>query len=196
MSSKNTEYDGLIKEKVSEFFPELLDLFGVHAWLLVKAQVKQESGFDPEAISSAGACGLMQLMPGTDMMIDGDIDGFDPVGNVENGVIYLADQYRKLAEVRHGTDRILAALASYNGGRGYINKALALGRINEGQPEGFTIWRKLGRPVGAWQTWPVIARNLTSSDCDHDGLWPDHKQMIDYVEKIEGYFVDLVGEIA
>ena len=55
-------------------------------WKLVKAQVWQESAFDPSAVSSCGAQGLLQLMPETDFMLDGDIDGFDAKGNLENGI--------------------------------------------------------------------------------------------------------------
>ena len=194
MNLHDNKYDYLIVEKVVEFFPELLSAFGVSAAHWVSAQCYQESGFDPDALSPVGAQGLMQLMPATDMMIDGDMDGFDPEGNIENGVKYLADQYRRLSEIPHATDRLKAALASYNGGRGYINKALAIGRELEGQSKGFSQWQKLGRPSGAWQTWPVIAKLLASPDCTHNGKAPDHKQMTDYVAKIEGYFTQLATE--
>lgn len=195
MNLFNTIYDDLIKKNVSEHFPELLDAFGCNGWLWIKAQAYQESRFDPRAKSPAGARGLMQLMPRTDMEIDGDDDGFDPQGNIENGVKYLSEQYRRLAEIPHATDRLKAAFASYNGGRGYINKALALGRVRVAQPEGYEQWSSVGAPRGAWQLWPVIATLLQSPECDHGGLWPDHGQMLEYVAKIEGYFTQLILEV-
>ena len=186
-----TKYDELFSTKVAKFFPELLEVFGPKGWLWVKAQCWQESRFNPLAVSPAGAKGLMQLMPGTDKAIDGDIDGFDPEGNIENGVKYLAEQYRKLSEIPCETDRLCAAFASYNGGRGYLNKAMALGRKNEGLPFGYFGWASLGKEPGLWQTWPVIAELLSTADCDHNNLHPDHAQMTDYVDKINFYFVKL-----
>ena len=47
-------------------------------WKLVKAQVWQESAFDPSAVSPCGAQGLLQLMPETDFMLDGDMTAKTP----------------------------------------------------------------------------------------------------------------------
>ena len=69
--------------------------------------VQQESGWNTEAVSSAGALGLAQLMPGTaDLM---GVDPGDPVANLDGGARYLAQQFR-----RFGTWRL--ALAAYNAG--------------------------------------------------------------------------------
>jgi soluble lytic murein transglycosylase-like protein len=80
---------------------------------LVRAVIHQESGEDPSAISSAGAMGLMQLMPGTADAY-GINDPFDPEQNVAGGTALLADLLRQY----HGNVRL--ALAAYNAGSGAV----------------------------------------------------------------------------
>jgi transglycosylase-like protein with SLT domain/uncharacterized protein DUF4124 len=76
---------------------------------LIKAVIRVESGFNSRAISSKGARGLMQLMPGTASML-GVRDSFDPRQNIDGGVRHL----RGLID-RFGNDLKLA-LAAYNAG--------------------------------------------------------------------------------
>ena len=81
---------------------------------LVHAVIDQESGYDGGAVSSAGAQGLMQLMPGTAKEM-GVTDPFDYRQNIEGGVKYL----RNCLDATNGD--IHQALARYNGGPGYMN---------------------------------------------------------------------------
>jgi len=76
---------------------------------MVLGVIRAESNFDPNAVSKAGARGLMQLMPGTaaDMRVS---DSFDPEQNIAGGTQYLA----KLLELFD--NRIDLALAAYNAG--------------------------------------------------------------------------------
>jgi hypothetical protein len=76
---------------------------------LVKAVIKCESRFDPQAQSPRGAQGLMQLMPGTQAML-GVSNPFDPQHNVAAGTQYLATLKQTF-----GGDLQLA-LAAYNAG--------------------------------------------------------------------------------
>ena len=69
--------------------------------------VQQESGWNPQAKSSAGAYGLAQLMPATARNLG--VNREDPKQNLEGGARYLAKMYRKF-----GTWRL--ALAAYNAG--------------------------------------------------------------------------------
>lgn len=82
---------------------------------LVRAVISQESGGDPSAISTAGAMGLMQLMPGTASAY-GVTNPFNPDQNVAAGVAYLHD----LLQRYHGD--VALALAAYNAGSGAVQK--------------------------------------------------------------------------
>lgn len=83
---------------------------------LVKAVIQVESAGKPEAVSSKGAGGLMQLMPATAKQL-GVADRFDPEQNVEGGSRYLQQMLDKYGK----TD---IALAAYNWGPGNIDKAI------------------------------------------------------------------------
>jgi soluble lytic murein transglycosylase-like protein len=99
-------YDGLIRRTAAKH-----DLDPA----LLSAVIRQESGFDANARSSAGAMGLMQLMPGTAKSL-GVTDAFDPAQNVEGGARLLRgliDQY---------AGRLDLALAAYNAGPGAVDK--------------------------------------------------------------------------
>lgn len=185
-------YDDLIEQAVGRHFPELNLHLGDQGWKLIKAQMQQESAGDPLAVSPAGAQGLLQLMPATAAEL-GVVDPFHAPSNIEAGIRYLATQYRKLHELT-GTDRLSAALAAYNGGRGYINEAMRLGREKCGQPANHSRWVESGRRPGAWQTWPIISRMLQHPDCTSDGRRPDHQQMQHYVIAIWRNFAALVVE--
>jgi soluble lytic murein transglycosylase-like protein len=76
---------------------------------LIRAVIRTESAFDPLAVSSAGAQGLMQLMPALAAEL-GVADAFDPHDNIMGGTRYLS----ALIGDHHGN--VALALASYNAG--------------------------------------------------------------------------------
>lgn len=79
---------------------------------LVHAVIQAESDYDPNCRSSAGALGLMQLMPATARAL-GVSDPLDPAANIEGGVKYLRQQLDRF----HDVD---LALAAYNAGPGAV----------------------------------------------------------------------------
>ncbi len=82
---------------------------------LLAGLVKQESGFDPNAGSSAGARGLTQLMPGTAAGL-GVTNVLDPVQSLDGGAKYLRAQLDAF-----GGD-VTKALAAYNAGPGAVQR--------------------------------------------------------------------------
>jgi soluble lytic murein transglycosylase-like protein len=96
---------------------------GVRADLL-RSVMKQESGFKPCALSTAGAMGLMQIMPETADLLHLD-DPFDPQKNVDAGAKFL-----KMMLDRFGGDLALA-LAAYNAGPGAVERAQGVPPISE-----------------------------------------------------------------
>jgi soluble lytic murein transglycosylase-like protein len=106
------KYKGKYKGQFLSMAQEAATRHGVPVDLFLRL-VQQESGWNPGAVSHAGAIGLAQLMPGTAARLR--VDPTDPAQNLEGGARYLKQQYQTF-----GTWRL--ALAAYNAGPGAVQK--------------------------------------------------------------------------
>ncbi|MFR5631492.1 MAG: transglycosylase SLT domain-containing protein [Monoglobales bacterium] len=100
------------------YFTEAAALYQVPDALL-KAMAKVESDFDPNAVSHAGAMGIMQLMPGTAANL-GVTRPFDPKENIMGGAKYIAELLRTFSAYPNGLN---LAIAAYNAGPGAVKRA-------------------------------------------------------------------------
>lgn len=153
---------------------------------LLKRQMLTESGARPEAVSPAGARGLMQFMPATWASWDDDdpLPALNDPHNAEEAIEaaarFMAYLFGRFGEIPDPTERWRFALASYNAGRGHINQALILARESCGQPGPYSAWVQAGRPAGHWQRWAYTARFLPQV------TGPHASETLAYVERIAG----------
>lgn len=104
-------------------------------WRLMAAQCYQESCFDPNAKSWAGACGLMQIMPSTADHLGLPMSAIhDAESNVAAAAKYMAELQGHFSDIGDPTQRVLFALAAYNGGFHHIRDAMNLTRKHGGNP--------------------------------------------------------------
>jgi len=108
--SNNTELMNLINSGIDSAATK----YGVDKDL-IRAVMKQESSFNPTAISTSGAQGLMQLMPGTAEVLSVK-NPFDIIQNINGGVQYLKDQLTNFK------GDVSLALAAYNAGPNSVEK--------------------------------------------------------------------------
>ena len=144
------EYETEIRASAAEF--------GVEP-SLVAAVIKAESRFDPEATSSRGAYGLMQLLPETARFvsertgISGDFR--DPETNIRIGTRYLS-----YLQSRYEGDQRLA-LAAYNSGEGRVDRWLSRGDFD------------VSRDIPFAETHDYV-RNVTESQKVYEDLYGEN----------------------
>ncbi|MCY1721825.1 transporter substrate-binding domain-containing protein [Prolixibacteraceae bacterium Z1-6] len=123
----DSDFYSLNNSKISEYD----DLIKIHAqdlgwdWRLMASQIYQESRFNPESESWAGAQGLMQMMPTSAKYFDVD-DRTNPEKNLEGGTKMLKLLWNRFEEVPDSVQRIKLTLAAYNSGYGHVVDAQKL----------------------------------------------------------------------
>ena len=130
-SIKEDTYPTEYREYVSLY----ANKYGIPEYIIF-AVIKVESDFDPNAVSGAGAMGLMQMMPKTFNWLTGDehlgeylpVDAlYDPEVSIRYGTYYLLYLLRKFDYNRD------AAIAAYNGGEGNVASWLRDARYADGK---------------------------------------------------------------
>lgn len=101
-------------EALDSFFQKAAETYGISIDLL-RAVAKQESGFQTDVVSSAGAIGVMQLMPSTASYL-GVSDPYNAEENIMGGARLLSELLN-----RYNGD-ISLTLAAYNAGSGAVDK--------------------------------------------------------------------------
>jgi len=121
--------------KINEIVEKASKQFDVDP-LLVHAVISVESAYNPNAISHAGAQGLMQLMPATARSL-GVRNSFDVEENIRAGVRHLRD-----LQDTYKDDRL--ALAAYNAGAGAVNKYRWIPPYQETQEYVYKVGKRYG----------------------------------------------------
>lgn len=154
-------------------------------WRLMAAQCYQESCFDPNAKSWAGARGLMQIMPSTAAHLGLPMEMVhQPEANIAAAAKYMAELQGHFSDVRDPNQRILYALAAYNGGFHHIRDAMALARKHGGNPYNWGEVReyvlRLSQP--AYYTDPVVKNGYMRGT-----------ETADYVDRIRARWGEYCG---
>lgn len=156
-------------------------------WRLVTALIVQESGFNEYAVSSAGAKGLMQLMPETANEL-GVKDPFEPETSIEGATRYLRSLYDLYPDSSH-PNRIRIALASYNGGRGHIKDAQTIAARLNGDPH---IWENVKTSLGLLtEKQKKLHVEVWESGVPPHGYFNGYIETQQYVKRVMKYYEKL-----
>ena len=153
-------------ENLEEYFKEASETYGVDINLL-KAIARQESNFNPSATSSAGAMGVMQLMPSTAKGL-GVTNAYDAQQNIMGGAKLMAQNLKKY------NGDVSLALAAYNAGGGNVDKYGGIPPFKETQ-------NYVKKVLGYYQNGVDIPSQTSSAQAsatDTEGLSVDERQNI------------------
>ncbi len=145
--NKPTQVSGTMPPELEPHFQAAAQKYNLPVDLLKKA-AGTESAFNPNAVSPAGAGGIMQLMPGT----AGDLgvrNRFDSAQSIDGGANYLRQQLDKYGNIPH-------ALAAYNWGPGNVDNWLKAGADPSKLPAETQAY--IAKVAGGGQAGPQVAQ--------------------------------------
>lgn len=145
-------------------------------WRLMAAQCYQESTFDPNALSWAGARGLMQIMPTTaDHLGLARSQMYDPEHNIAAAARYIKELQNTFSDIKDRHEQQDFILAAYNGGAHHIRDAMALAK-------------REGRNDHSWKEVSVFVLRLSQPQYYRDPLvkngYMRGSETVDYVRLI------------
>lgn len=155
-------------------------------WRLVASVCYAESGYDPNAVSNAGARGLMQLMPDVAKEL-GVTDCYDPEQNIRGGTKVLQRLMQQFATIPNPEERTKFALASYNAGAGHIRDAQALAR-------------KYGRDPARWADVSTYVLALQKPEYYRDAVVKNGymvgRETVAFVGRVASYYRTYGGSLS
>ncbi len=157
-------------------------------WRFVLAVLRQESAFDPQAVSYKGAEGLMQIMPSTGLHLASlhNIDDItNPYMNIKLGVIHLRDMMRAFPDA-DGKNKLELAVAAYNCGLSRVQDAQAVAEFLGDKPNSW-IAVKSALPLLSSRYSP-LQKHIWSSGEPTSGYFGDYGQTLNYVENVMHYY--------
>lgn len=154
-------------------------------WRMIAAQCYQESCFDPNARSWAGASGLMQIMPTTaDHLNLPRNQLFQAEPNVAAACRYIKELEGVFRDIDNPTERQMFVLAAYNGGAHHIRDAMALAR-------------KHGQPSHRWASVAIFVLRLQQQQWYSDPIvrygYMRGSETVDYVARIFSRYAQYCG---
>lgn len=154
-------------------------------WRLMAAQCYQESCFDPQARSWAGARGLMQIMPKTAAHLGLPMEQIhEPEANISAAARYLQQLMQTFGDIPNVNERQNFVLAAYNGGAGHVRDAMALAR-------------KHGADTRTWGSVSRYLALLSNPEYYRDPVvkngYMRSSETIDYVERIRSRYSQYGG---
>ena len=175
-----------ISPKILKYRPVIKKHAASHQldWRLITALIVQESGFNKQAESPAGAKGLMQLMPETAKEL-GVTDPFEAEASIAGATRYLRSLYDLYPESSH-VNRIRIALASYNGGRGHIEDAQKIAMHRKHEPHE---WECLSVNLGLLtEKDKTLHSEIWESGVPPHGYFRGYKETRNYVHRVMRYY--------
>lgn len=160
-SLSKTQSSESINSSLDAIFDEASQLYQVPVQLL-KAVGKAESNFNANAVSPAGAQGVMQLMPATAASL-GVEDPFDARSNIMGGARYLAEKLRQY------NGDIDLTLAAYNAGSGNVAKFGGIPPFTETQNYVKKVKQYMGMDLTAGQSKTGASSTVQDTVAVHNG---------------------------
>lgn len=151
-------------------------------WTLIAAIAFTESRFDSTAVSNAGACGVMQMMPKTMRGLDiPDSLHMDTRTNIMAATELLESLDRHYRYISNPDERLNFVLAAYNAGFGHINDAM---RLAHKHGKNKYRWNE---NVDTFLIYKSLPEYYTDTLC-RNGEFKDWKQTLSFVKKVRRHW--------